>query len=69
MARVKEDSVSEFITIRIPGDLAEFVNRQADAMCNTRAGVIRFALTQLRRAVEAEEGATSKSEQPEEVPA
>lgn len=51
----EEQTASEFVTIRIPADLALFVNQQAAAMCNTRAGVIRYALSQLREAVESEE--------------
>lgn len=63
--QTKEKPAEEFITIRIPADLAEFVNQQAVAMCNTRAGVIRYAVTQLRQALEMEAPARRHQDQQE----
>lgn len=63
-ARTKEENSQEFITVRIPADLAQFVNDQAAAMCNTKAGVIRYALSQFRQALESSEAPSLPSPTP-----
>lgn len=45
---------AENITVRLPEDLAEFVERMAKEACNTRSGIIKLAVVKLRQAVEAE---------------
>lgn len=36
------------ITVRLPDDLNEFVEKLAADMCNNKAGIVRLALTKLR---------------------
>ena len=42
---------SEYLTVRLTPDLVEFVESQAAAMCNSKAGILKFALTKLRESV------------------
>ncbi len=41
------------ITIRLPKELAEFVEELAAAQFNTRAGIVRMAVFNLKQAVKA----------------
>jgi hypothetical protein len=43
---------TETMSLRLPVDLAQFVERQAIEMCNSRNGIVRLALVKFREAVE-----------------
>lgn len=44
------------ITLRVPADLMEFIEGQAKAQCNTRAGIVRLALAKFRDSRSRHEG-------------
>ena len=48
-------SEPEYLTVRLSPDLVEFVETQAVAMCNSKAGIVKFALTKLREALAQQE--------------
>ncbi len=50
------------VPIRLPRDLVDFLDTAKEEMCNTRAGTIRLALSQFRKAHEAREAATASRE-------
>lgn len=52
-------SEAEYLTVRLSPDLVEFVESQAAAMCNSKAGIIKFALTKLRESLAQEAPETS----------
>jgi hypothetical protein len=46
------DNGGENMSLRLPPDLVEFVERQAVEQCNSRNGIIRLAIVKFREAVE-----------------
>jgi predicted transcriptional regulator len=51
------------ITVRLPDDLNEFVEKLAAEMCNNRAGIVRLALTKLRASVSVAEAGKAQREE------
>ena len=49
-----DDSI--VLTLRLSPDDVEYLDEAARTLCNTRAGVIRFAIKKLRDVVEVQEG-------------
>ncbi len=47
-----EDDTTVSLTVRLPVDLIQFVEGQAKAQCNSKAGIVKFALTKLREGLE-----------------
>lgn len=54
-------SEPEYLTVRLSPDLVEFVETQAVAMCNSKAGIVKFALTKLRESLAQEEAASAST--------
>jgi hypothetical protein len=48
MAEETDNSEEGTITLRVPADLMEFIEDQAKAQFNTRAGIVRLALAKFR---------------------
>lgn len=60
---MNDETVS--VTIKLPQDLVEFIDSVAKEQCNKRSGIVRLALTNFRKATQADEAGAAQEAAPE----
>jgi predicted DNA-binding protein len=51
------------LTVRLPSEMHEFVEKLAKQMCNTNAGIVRLALTKFREGMQAGRDAANQQQE------